>query len=119
DANGCETRLDTLTDCGACGMPCSLPNATATCAGGTCAIAACQPGWGNCDGDDANGCETRLDTLTDCGACGMMCTRDNAEASCATGTCQIAACAPGYANCDGLDANGCERSTRTTSDCGD
>jgi hypothetical protein len=55
--NGCERNERTLTDCGGCNVPCSLPNASATCATGQCKIASCNAGFSNCDGSDATGCE--------------------------------------------------------------
>lgn len=43
--------------CGSCGHPCAFADAHAYCEGGTCHLGACQPGHGNPDGDEANGCE--------------------------------------------------------------
>jgi len=108
DGDGCETSLETLGDCGSCGTPCSRPNANADCSGGTCHIGSCQSGWGDCDTIDANGCENSLDSLSDCGACGVTCSRANATASCSGDVCHIASCNIGYDNCDGNDPNGCE-----------
>jgi hypothetical protein len=112
-ANGCETPLNTLTNCGGCGTSCDLPNASDTCASGSCAISSCNAGWGNCDTNPANGCETPVNTLTNCGSCGVPCSRANATATCSTGTCQISSCNANYGNCDGSDANGCERNLLT------
>ena len=117
-SNGCETSLETLTDCGSCGTPCSRAHATATCSGGSCSIASCDSGWGNCDGNDANGCETDLTTLSDCGGCGVTCSLANASETCATGSCRIASCNSGWGNCDGTHSNGCENSLDSLSDCG-
>ncbi|MBK6534095.1 MAG: hypothetical protein IPF99_32365 [Deltaproteobacteria bacterium] len=80
-ANGCEVELAmSLTNCGACGRACDLANATAACTAGACAVASCAAGFGDCDGNAANGCET--DTRTSaihCGACGTTCAmRSNA-----------------------------------------
>jgi len=58
--NGCEQALTTLSHCGQCNRSCFRTNATATCAIGSCAIASCNGGFANCDGDDPNGCETNL-----------------------------------------------------------
>ncbi len=33
----------------------------------------CELGFGNCDSDPANGCETMLDTVDNCGICGFTC----------------------------------------------
>jgi hypothetical protein len=117
-ANGCETPLNTLTSCGACGVSCNRANATATCAAGTCQISSCNAGFGNCDNNSASGCEATLNTLTNCGGCGVSCTRTNASETCATGTCQISSCNGGFGNCDNNSANGCEAVLSTTANCG-
>lgn len=118
-ADGCETTLDTLTDCGTCGMACALPNATPTCAGGTCDVDTCDAGFDDCDGDPTNGCETPLNTLTDCGSCGTACALPNATETCDTGTCEVLACSAGRGNCDGDPTDGCETdTTRNASHCG-
>lgn len=117
-SNGCERSTTTVTDCGGCGVACSRPHATTSCGSGTCQIASCDAGWEDCDGNPANGCERSIQTLTDCGSCGIPCTRANASATCSTGSCGIASCNAGFENCDGSDANGCERNIRTVTDCG-
>ncbi len=66
--------LDTsLAHCGGCGVPCAPADATASCAGGTCAIATCDAGRADCNGDVADGCETDLSSSTSCGDCGVTC----------------------------------------------
>ncbi len=119
-ANGCETDLTTLSNCGGCGVPCNPPNTTGqSCATGTCTFSGCFSGWGNCDGVVANGCEAQLNTLANCGACGVPCgPLPNASASCATGTCAIGSCNAGWGNCDGVVANGCETSLNSATSCG-
>ena len=117
DADGCEQQLNTLTHCGSCNTACARANATATCATGACAISSCNGGYGNCDNQDANGCEQQLNTLTHCGGCNTPCARNNATATCATGSCAISSCNGGYGNCDGQDANGCEQQLNTLSHC--
>ncbi|MBN1203781.1 MAG: hypothetical protein JXB05_02510 [Myxococcaceae bacterium] len=113
----CVTTTSDLNHCGRCGNACNLPNATATCARGGCRIAACAPGWADCDRVAANGCERQLNTTSDCSGCGQACNLPNSEELCAAGTCQVAACEPGYANCDGSPSNGCETRLGTTSNC--
>jgi hypothetical protein len=69
-ANGCEQRLETATHCGACNAPCAGPNAVSECrAGGACAILSCSAGWGDCDYNQRNGCEQRLNVPEHCTAC--------------------------------------------------
>ncbi len=65
--NGCETDLRDATNCGGCGVVCSLPNATTDCAGGACSIALCDVGWEDCDGVHGNGCETPSAACDTCG----------------------------------------------------
>ena len=116
--NGCETSLSTVANCGSCGVQCNLANATSTCPGGQCTLGACNAGFGNCDSNGANGCETPLNTNSNCGGCGFTCQLPNASASCATGTCTLTGCNGGFANCDGIPGNGCETPLGTTSNCG-
>jgi hypothetical protein len=119
--NGCEVNLNTDTNrCGACTTRCDLANATAACTMGQCAVAMCAAGFGDCDGNAANGCETNTGTsVSHCGACGTVCMgADNATPACAAGRCGFT-CAAGFADCDGSAANGCEvNTTNTPSHCG-
>ncbi len=107
-ATTCETPVDTTTDCGSCGSGCTNAHGSTACTAGRCAPA-CAAGFGDCDGNPGNGCETALDSATHCGACNAPCARTNADATCNAGTCAITQCRSGYANCDGGDANGCEK----------
>lgn len=106
--NGCEQSLETLQHCGTCNTPCSRPNAIPNCAGGTCRIGGCNTGFDTCDGQDPNGCETSLATLTDCGTCRSVCSLANATETCVRRTCEIASCASGFDNCDTRVDTGCE-----------
>jgi hypothetical protein len=119
-ANGCEVDLTTATaHCGRCGNACPAgPGATAVCSAGRCAIR-CESGRGDCDGNPANGCEVDLTTATThCGRCGNICTAGaNALPTCSAGVCGTS-CVPGFADCDGLTATGCEASLSGTSNCG-
>jgi hypothetical protein len=94
--NGCEQDTNSSnTHCGACNRGCSVANGTGGCSGGACRVASCNAGFGNCDGNAANGCETNLNT--DPNHCGM-CGRRPAEA------CNLA-----DDNCNGVcdDVGGC------------
>jgi len=118
DRDGCEIDLRTLANCNACGVTCDLARASETCASRRCEIVACQSGWADCDANDANGCERRLGTVSDCASCGDTCSLPNATPMCSGGTCRIATCNDGWANCDGNDANGCETNIDTDASCG-
>jgi hypothetical protein len=116
-SDGCERRLDTLSDCGGCGDRCELAGATESCEGGRCAIVGCATGLGDCDGSASNGCEASTRTLSSCGGCGVACALEHASESCTTGVCQIVACETGFADCDLRHDDGCETSLRTLTDC--
>jgi hypothetical protein len=106
-------------NCGQCAFVCqSGPNATPVCTLGACGLN-CSTGYGNCDGNPTNGCETNLNTsIANCGACGNACNGTNGTPTCTSGSCGIV-CNAGYANCDGNLANGCETNLNTSnSNCG-
>lgn len=107
-ANGCETALDTPSDCGSCGAACALAHATAACSGGSCVVGRCASGWGDCDGVVTNGCENSLDSLSDCGACGRGCSLPHSSESCGSGSCRIGSCDGGWDDCNGNASDGCE-----------
>ncbi len=109
-ANGCEINTTSSTsNCGSCGNVCNTANATPACSNGTCAIASCNPNFGNCDGNVSNGCEINFQTdPNNCGGCGIKCSLPNATAACTNGMCTIAACTAGFADCDHNATNGCE-----------
>ena len=70
----CTNLLRDVKNCGACGNPCSLPNATAYCSSGFCWVESCNFGWGDCDGVAVNGCETNILTNSkNCGSCFTPC----------------------------------------------
>ncbi len=100
-----DTQTDT-NNCGGCGLGCALPNATAACSAGACQVGTCNSGYGNCDGNTANGCETSLTTISNCGMCGNVChTFDpNGTSVCSSGACTLS-CNAGYTNCSGSCRN--------------
>jgi len=115
--------VDASTDvnhCGSCGRVCTAgANATATCTMGSCGVR-CNPGFADCDGNAANGCEVDINTSAmNCGACNTLCrAAPNATSTCIMGACSLA-CAAGFANCDMSAANGCEANTNTSAmNCG-
>jgi len=111
------TNTDTDPDnCGACAAKCTLASATAGCAGGTCTVASCASGYGNCDGVASNGCEINTATnVSNCGSCGNACSVTNGTAGCSGGACTVASCNANYGNCDGSAGNGCEVNHLTSS----
>jgi hypothetical protein len=56
---------------GSCGT-CTNEHGTTECYNFLC-NPQCLSGWGDCDGDRTNGCETDLNTNSDCGSCGSIC----------------------------------------------
>lgn len=111
--NGCEVPLNTTSNCGACGVTCTNANGSTSCQAGACKPT-CAAGFGDCNGNPNDGCETPLNTLTNCGACGVACNLPNAVEACTTGTCQVTSCEPGFGNCNGQHADGCEVNINTT-----
>lgn len=85
-ANGCEadTQGDRL-NCGTCRRMCPSPDgASPTCTLGACTIR-CDIGFGDCDGNAANGCENRLDNDSrHCGSCSNNC----GGRACVAGVCR-------------------------------
>jgi hypothetical protein len=98
-SNGCEQPLSTLVHCGACETACDLPDATESCASGSCEVVECAAGRADCDAIAATGCEADLAAPTSCGSCDRVC---EAGDTCATAVC----CPPGW-DCDPACVSGC------------
>ena len=81
----CVNLVTDSRNCGRCGTVCpTVANGAAVCIQGVCGFN-CSPGWGNCDGNRANGCEVSLNTDSrNCGRCGTVC---SAGATCGNGIC--------------------------------
>ena len=118
DATGCETELGTVDDCSDCGDACEFANAGAACEDGSCVMGECDAGWADCDADAANGCETELGTVDDCGGCGDACSYDNASGLCTEGACEMGACDANYGDCNADAADGCETALTSNDNCG-
>lgn len=108
EGNGCETNTQSdPINCGTCGHVCSLPNASSICVNGACRVGSCQSGFGDCNGNPADGCETFLmDNPFNCGACGRVCP---SEGECRGGHCCMSEGAtplPGIPCCNGSDMFG-------------
>lgn len=88
--------VDLLTDpnnCGGCGNFCpnAGPNQVRSCKKGVCDFE-CVPGFADCNGNAADGCETNLNSHpANCGACGNRCDI-GAGQPCVEGTCLMKAC---------------------------
>lgn len=122
-SDGCEVNINTsVANCGACGDSCGpIANGTVACVNGGCAVGSCNSGFRNCDGVVANGCETNINnSVNNCGNCGIACPGvPNGFVACSNGTCVIAGCSAGFANCNGQFADGCEVNTsNNTNNCG-
>jgi hypothetical protein len=115
-SNGCVDIEHSVDNCGGCGMTCSTSHIARHCSLGGC-DGACLAGYGDCNGDKRrDGCETELDTATNCGACGATC--DSSQSigpSCNEGNCTYSSCQTGFMDCDATppNSNGCECPTAT------
>ncbi len=123
--NGCEANLGgDPSNCGQCGATCFIPNGIAACTNGACTddILECFGGFGDCDVDPANGCETDiLDDSSNCGQCGAACFVPNGVAACSNGACtdDITQCFGEFGDCDLDPQNGCETDlTVSQANCG-
>jgi len=87
-----DTSLD-AAHCGGCGDVCRTgANASPACRDGRCRLA-CATGFGDCNGDADDGCETNLLTSTrNCGACGTRCS--GATNACCAGVCSADTACP-------------------------
>jgi hypothetical protein len=111
-ANGCEVDLTKDSqNCGACMNECPpLPHATGKCSNAACVIGTCDAGYADCDASTFDGCESVLATdVNNCGACNQPCGNlPHAYPKCENSMCAIGGCEAGFADCDGMVANGCE-----------
>jgi len=116
--NGCETPLLTTTaHCGACNAPCVNEHGNTSCGDGQC-HPLCGPGFGDCNSNPRDGCETPTTTATaHCGACNQACTNSNGMTRCEDSLCRPT-CAAGFADCNGNPRDGCETSLATVDVCG-
>ncbi len=105
-SNGCEA-----TSC----TPCSLANATATCAAGVCAVETCKAGYEHCTGPASGGCETSISTASNCGSCGTVCGSSTPDCAASGSTW---ACTSGCPAGSQLCGTACVDTSTSTADCG-
>ncbi len=94
--DGCKDLLTDVNACGSCNGPCASarPHQVAACTKGVCTYD-CAPGWGDCNGDSSDGCETDLGVHpSHCGACGNACDL-TAGQPCIEGQCLMTTCDAG------------------------
>ncbi len=113
---GCIDPQTDLSNCGSCENACAPhANATANCVAGACGMN-CNPGFADCDGNIANGCEANLSDPANCGACGITCS--GGTPVCAQGTTTntcSSGCGVGQERCTNscvdvaIDASNCGR----------
>ena len=104
----CSNLGTDVLNCGACGTACSIANNIPACIGGACKIGSCTPGFADCNANPVDGCETNTNSVSNCGACGNVCSTPNGNPACFGGACQIASCNAGFADCNGNPVDGCE-----------
>ncbi len=85
-----------------------------TATGGLGGAEPCSPGFADCDGDPANGCETNTQSSVEhCGACGVACqSGPYSTPVCVAGACS-AQCEDGFENCNDDLADGCEQAANS------
>jgi hypothetical protein len=82
-------------------------------------VLACSDGWGDCNGDPADGCETNLQSdPNNCLSCGRSCAVAGGVGECSldptcslTPCCKIARCEPPFRDCNLTYTDGCEIDT--------
>lgn len=98
-----------------CPTPCAEV-VSASCADAGCAPS-CAPGYGDCDGNPSNGCESLLDRdPLHCGSCLSRC--DLSTQLCQAGRCESSSCPAGRGECDGDPTLACEADLGSVQHCG-
>lgn len=96
----CVNLQNDSNNCNGCGRRCQFANGVGVCMNGSCALASCNQGYANCNGDLGDGCELPLNTASNCGACGRACMAPLSV--CVMGVCS---CPPPLTNCSGACRN--------------
>jgi hypothetical protein len=124
--DGCEINTKTSSkNCSTCSKVCKADAGYSPfCKDGACGQTMCPAGKGDCNGEQADGCEINVtNDINNCGACGTVCSANKGSVACVNSKCVITSCDAGYADCDVATAggyqNGCETDTTTsTTNCG-
>lgn len=127
-----------VNNCGGCNIKCSYANASASCVNSVCVRGECNPFFYDFDHNNVNGCEAHCDQTNhgveqcdgidnncngqtdegfdlqtdpaNCGTCNRRCTLQNVAINgCGGGSCKVVHCLPGWADTNGLAADGCEQ----------
>jgi hypothetical protein len=73
-AGGCKDLHVDVNNCGSCGNVCAVANGIPGCVNGQCVISSCIGGFGDCNRNVSDGCETNLNIdQNNCGTCGHVC----------------------------------------------
>ncbi|MBX3213615.1 MAG: hypothetical protein KF850_16375 [Labilithrix sp.] len=89
----CRDLSSDPLNCGGCGISCAPlgPNVAEDCVYGRCEPS-CNAGWGDCNGNRYDGCETNLSSdPKNCGGCGIVCDGVAGQA-CIDGRCMVEPC---------------------------
>lgn len=91
DCSGVCVWSTSNQSCGSSCVPCPAhPHATATCSGVSCGDQ-CEPGFADCNGIEADGCEANLQLPGTCGSCATSCSASSPVCTLFEG---IPVCAP-------------------------
>lgn len=90
-------------------LPCPVNHSVAACdQNGACALARCDTGYLDCDGNGSS-CETHVaDDPAHCGSCTTTCTAPHGTPGCTGTTCTVTACTAPYLDCNQSPTDGCE-----------
>lgn len=95
----CVDLMSDPFNCGACEATCAVVDGAALCTAGLCGVSSCEPGFADCDGSPANGCEQEI-------ACEEGAACDTECASVGSFTCEdvcAPACVPPAEACNASD----------------
>lgn len=80
-----DAQIDRAETDRACGV-CVAANSVSLCVGAVCRIDHCSAGFGDCNSQYTDGCETVLNSVENCGRCGGAC---GVAGTCVEGACVI------------------------------